>query len=74
MAIAPGLVIVLALIAAVCLWQFATGLVRVRRARDNPNDERAQALGRIGRLQALIGGVALAVNLLLNLPLIAVLL
>ncbi len=65
---ASTLLLILALFAAVCLWQILAGLGRMRRARANPQDQNAPLLARTGKLQVIAGGAMLALNILLNLP------
>lgn len=56
------------LFAAICLWQLLAGLKKMRIARDNPQDPRAPLFAKMGKLQAILGGVLLVANILLNLP------
>ncbi len=65
-----ALLVILALFAAVCLWQLLAGLKKMRLARANPGDPNAQLLGKAGKLQAILGGVMLAANILFNLPML----
>lgn len=71
----PALLLLLPLVfAAVCLWQMLAGLAKMRRARGNPGDPAAPVYAKMGKLQAVLGGVFLAGNILLNLPALGALL
>lgn len=69
-----SLLLLIALFAAVCLWQLLAGLKKMRLARANPADPHAQMMGKMGKIQAGLGGVMLAANVLLNLPALRMLL
>ncbi len=60
--------IILLLIAAVCAWQLFAGLAKMRRAKANPGDPQAAMVGKFGMIQAVLGGLFLAGNILFNLP------
>ncbi len=62
------LFLIVALFAAICLWQLIAGLRKMRHARANPSDPRSPMLAKVGRIQAILGGLMLAANVLLNLP------
>jgi hypothetical protein len=66
--------LIVAVFAAICLWQLLAGLGKMRQARANPQDPRASVLMTAGRIQAIAGGVMLAGNVLLNLPALSALL
>lgn len=58
--------LILALFAAVCLWQLLTGLKKMRMAKDNPSHPNAAVYARVGKIQAIAGAAILAVNILLS--------
>lgn len=60
--------VIILIVAAVCLWQLLAGLSKMRQAKANPGDPMAATYARMGRIQALVGGGMLALNVLLNLP------
>lgn len=64
----PNSLLLLALFAAVCLWQLFSGLKKMRVAKDNPSDPRASLFAKAGKVQAILGGVMLAANILFNAP------
>ncbi len=54
--------------AAVCLWQLVSGLKQMKAAKADPQHPNSAALYKIGRIRAILGGVMLVGNILLNLP------
>jgi hypothetical protein len=59
---------ILLIFAAICVWQMLAGFAKLRTAKAHPDHPQAAMLARVGKIQAIAGGVMLAGNIVFNLP------